>query len=112
MSTLEGKVAFVTGASRGIGAAVARQLSTAGVSVGLASRSGDDLGLDSAIGLRCDVTDPAQVSSAVAEVAAATDGGLDGLVNNAGIVVSAPVEFVPLEELRRPYGPPAHVWFD
>ena len=45
MTNLEGKAAFVTGASRGIGAAVARALSAAGVSVGLASRSGDDLGL-------------------------------------------------------------------
>ena len=50
--TLEGKAAFVTGASRGIGAAVARALSAAGVSVGLASRSGDDLGLERSIGAR------------------------------------------------------------
>jgi NAD(P)-dependent dehydrogenase (short-subunit alcohol dehydrogenase family) len=46
--SLEGKAAFVTGASRGIGAAVSRALSEAGVSVGLASRSGDDLGLPNA----------------------------------------------------------------
>ena len=52
---LEGKVAFVTGASRGIGAAVARALSNEGVAVGLASRSGDDLGLANALGLACDV---------------------------------------------------------
>ena len=43
---LEGKVAVITGASRGIGAAVARALATSGVKLGLASRSGDDLGLD------------------------------------------------------------------
>ena len=52
MTDLEGKAAFITGASRGIGAAVARTLSAAGVSVGLASRSGDDLGLERSIGAR------------------------------------------------------------
>ena len=45
MISLEGKVAVVTGASRGIGAAVARMLADQGVKLGLASRSGDDLGI-------------------------------------------------------------------
>ena len=54
MIHLQGKVAFVTGASRGIGAAVARALSNEGVSLGLASRSGDDLGLANALGLVCE----------------------------------------------------------
>ena len=89
MSTLEGKVAVVTGASRGIGAAVARQLSAAGVSVGLASRSGDDLGLENAIGLTCDVADPAQVDAAVAATVERF-GGLDILVANAGVGAYGP----------------------
>jgi NAD(P)-dependent dehydrogenase (short-subunit alcohol dehydrogenase family) len=45
MTSLEGTVALVTGASRGIGAAVARSLDEHGVRLGLASRSGDDPGL-------------------------------------------------------------------
>lgn len=84
MSKLAGKVAFVTGASRGIGAAVARGLSVEGVSVGLASRSGDDLGLDNAVGCRCDVRDLGQVQDAVA---ATVDrfGRLDIVFANAGV---------------------------
>ena len=59
---MEGKVAIVTGASGGIGAAVARQLAGEGVA-GLASRSGADLGLDDAARAPCDVRDPAQVDA-------------------------------------------------
>ena len=65
---LEGKVAFVTGASRGIGAAIGRALSNQGVAVGLASRSGDDLGLPNALGLTCDVRNLGQVEDANAGV--------------------------------------------
>ena len=81
---LEGKVAFVTGASRGIGAAVARSLSNEGVSVGLASRSGDDLGLPSALGLACDVRDIGEVEDAVARTVERF-GRLDICVANAGV---------------------------
>jgi len=55
--SLEGKVAVVTGASRGIGAAVARQLADQGVKLGLASRSGDDLGISDAVARPTDVRD-------------------------------------------------------
>jgi NADP-dependent 3-hydroxy acid dehydrogenase YdfG len=62
MAELEGKVAVVTGASRGIGAAVARALDEQGVKLGLASRSGDVLGVADAVAQPCDVRDPGQVA--------------------------------------------------
>jgi 3-oxoacyl-[acyl-carrier protein] reductase len=81
---LEGKVAFITGASRGIGAAVARSLSNEGVRLGLASRSGADLGLPDALGLECDVRDSAQVEKAVGATVLKF-GRLDICVSNAGV---------------------------
>jgi 3-oxoacyl-[acyl-carrier protein] reductase len=96
MTTLAGKVAFVTGASRGIGAAVARSLSEHGVKLGLASRRGDDLGLPDALGVRCDVRARAEVDAAVA---ATVDrfGGLDVVVANAGVGSYHPFLEVPPE---------------
>jgi 3-oxoacyl-[acyl-carrier protein] reductase len=101
MSNLDGKAAFITGGSRGIGAAVARALSAAGVSVGLASRSGDDLGLERSIGLACDVSDPAEVNASVAATVERF-GRLDILVANAGCGAYGPfLELSPehLEEM-------------
>jgi 3-oxoacyl-[acyl-carrier protein] reductase len=82
--TLEGKVALITGASRGIGAAVAHALHAQGVKLGLASRSGDDLGLDGVVAQRCDVRDAAQVD-AVTQATVDEFGRLDILVSNAGV---------------------------
>lgn len=84
MTELEGKVAFITGASRGIGAAVARMLDAEGVKLGLASRSGDDLGIGDAVGVSCDVRDRSQVEAAVAATVE-RHGRLDILVANAGV---------------------------
>jgi NADP-dependent 3-hydroxy acid dehydrogenase YdfG len=84
MTTLDGKVAFITGASRGIGAGVARALSREDVNVGLASRSGDDLGLPGALGIACDVRFLDQVEEAVARTVERF-GRLDILVCNAGV---------------------------
>ncbi len=98
MTNLRGKVALVTGASRGIGAAVARSLSQAGASVALASRSGDDLGLPDAVGIRCDVSVYGDVEHAVAETIERF-GRLDMLVPNAGVGVYHPFEQLSLEEI-------------
>jgi NADP-dependent 3-hydroxy acid dehydrogenase YdfG len=88
-SALAGKVALVTGASRGIGAAVARRLDEAGVALGLASRTGDDLGIAGAVAAPTDVRDPAQVDALVAATVQA-HGGLDIVVANAGVGAYGP----------------------
>ena len=84
MSTLAGRAALVTGASRGIGAAVARSLHERGARLALASRSGDDLGITGAVAMSCDVREPAQLESIVA-AAVESFGSLDILVVNAGV---------------------------
>jgi len=82
--TLEGKTAVITGASRGIGAALARLLHARGVNLGLASRSGDDLGLDRTVASPCDVRDLDALERLCAETAGAF-GGIDIVVANAGV---------------------------
>ncbi len=89
MGELDGRAALVTGASRGIGAAVARRLHEAGAGVALLSRSGDDLGLDGALGLACDVRDRAAVRAAVVQ-AVERFGRLDVVVANAGVGAYGP----------------------
>jgi NAD(P)-dependent dehydrogenase (short-subunit alcohol dehydrogenase family) len=96
--SLDGRAAIVTGASRGIGAAVARSLAAAGVKVGLGSRSGDDLGLEDAVGVRCDVR---RLEDCEALVAATVErfGRLDIVVANAGVGAYGPFLDLPLEFL-------------
>ena len=81
------RVGFITGASRGVGAAVARAFHGDGMEVALASRSGDDLGLG--LGLECDVSDPDAVAAAV-EAAVKEFGRLDVVVANAGVGAYGP----------------------
>jgi 3-oxoacyl-[acyl-carrier protein] reductase len=89
MSSLEGKVAVITGASRGIGASVARMLDAQGVKLGLASRSGDDLGITDAVAQPCDVRDAGEVDSLV-QATVDRFGRLDILVANAGVGAYGP----------------------
>jgi len=90
MQSLEGRVALVTGASRGIGAAVARALDAAGVHLALASRSGDDLGIAGAVARPADVRDPVALRT-IADEAAKRFGHLDILIVNAGVGAYGPI---------------------
>jgi 3-oxoacyl-[acyl-carrier protein] reductase len=99
MTSLEGKVALVTGASRGIGAAAARALAAEGVSLALASRSGDDLGLPGAVARPCDVRTPADLEAIVSE-AVERFGRLDIVVANAGVGAYGPFLDLPPEQLE------------
>jgi NAD(P)-dependent dehydrogenase (short-subunit alcohol dehydrogenase family) len=92
MFSLEGKRALVTGASRGIGAAIALGFAEAGADVAVAARTASDLealaGKIEALGRRgvpivCDATDPDDIARCV-DAAIGRLGGIDVLVNNAG----------------------------
>lgn len=98
MSDLNGRVGLVTGASRGIGAAVAKTLNEQGVKLGLASRSGDNLGIVDAV---AQPTDVRYLDALQGLVAATVErfGGLDILVVNAGVGAHGPFLDMPLDQL-------------
>lgn len=96
---LEGKVALVTGASGGIGAAVSRKLHEAGASVGLLSRRGDDLGLERGLGIVCDVRSRGAVAEAT-EAVVVHFGRLDIAVANAGLGAYGPFLDLDPEQLE------------
>jgi NAD(P)-dependent dehydrogenase (short-subunit alcohol dehydrogenase family) len=92
---------LVTGASTGIGEAAALHLRELGFDVVAAVRKDEDAERLEGRGLRTtriDVTDAGQIAAARDELG---DAPLTGLVNNAGIAVAAPLEFIPLDRLRQ-----------
>src|SRR5687767_4705584 len=106
MSTqkLAGKTALVTGASKGIGASIARHLAAAGASVAVnyaSSKSGADKVVaeiiaagGKAFAVQADLANPADITRLLAETKTAFGGRLDILVNNAGVYEFAPLEAV------------------
>jgi len=98
VTALSGRTAIVTGASRGIGAAIARALAGEGARVGLIARTRPALEQlrteigETAIVVECDITDEKSVVSAGHTVREAFAGPPDIIVNNAGLFRVAPVE--------------------
>lgn len=99
----------VTGASRGIGAAISTALAGAGFHVACLSRSGDlpvhvDLNADAQArmhALKCDITDAAAVNTALDAARAHFDKPLVGLINNAGIHLQGPSATFPMQDFER-----------
>ncbi len=111
---LAGRTALITGASRGIGRAIALRLATEGANVVLAAKTSDPhpkltgtihsvadevkaLGAK-ALAVQCDVRFEESVQGAV-DAAVTEFGGIDILVNNAGAIHVAPIEFTPVKKL-------------
>jgi|SRR5215207_1578532 len=93
----------VTGASTGIGEATAAHLKALGFDVLAGVRKDEDaerLGGRGLRPLKLDVTKPDVIARARGEVEQAGGGRLVGLVNNAGIAISAPLEFIPIDRFR------------
>ncbi|MBB3428889.1 MULTISPECIES: 3-oxoacyl-ACP reductase family protein [Rhizobium] len=110
MTKLSGKTALVTGASRGIGAAIAKRLAADGATVAITYTKGADAAAQvvkeietaggKAIAIQADAADAKAVSAAV-EQTVSTFGNLDILVNNAGTAIPKPFEEATLEEMDR-----------
>jgi NAD(P)-dependent dehydrogenase (short-subunit alcohol dehydrogenase family) len=104
---LSGKVAIVTGGSKGIGRGIAEALVRAGVNVCISARSRSEIDetvrdlctLGKVTGIACDVRIQSQIKS-LFELTVAEFGGVDILVNNAGIGIFAPVEEMVPEDFR------------
>jgi NAD(P)-dependent dehydrogenase (short-subunit alcohol dehydrogenase family) len=99
--SLEGQVALVTGATRGIGAAIARQLVDLGARVYAGARDTADVAASDQRPVRLDVTDESEIAAAVDRITEET-GRLDVVVNNAGVFPrSGPLDGMATEDFDR-----------
>jgi 3-oxoacyl-[acyl-carrier protein] reductase len=113
MARLDGKVAVVTGASRGIGAAIAKRLAADGAKVvvnyGRAAEAAQSVVAEitaaggTAVAVQADVADPAQVATLFQKTEEAFGPSVDILVNNAGVYVTGPVDEIAPEAFQRTF---------
>jgi len=109
VTDLSGKVALVTGSTKGIGLAVAERMAAAGASVVVSARTAGDVhatakrlagpARGTVLGIPCDVADPAACFALVEETVRRL-GRLDILVNNAGLGIIKPIAELTVEEWR------------
>lgn len=113
MGKLDGKVAIVTGASKGIGASIAEELAKEGASVVVnyaSSKQGADAVVEriakaggKAIAVGADVSKPEQIARLIEETTKAFGGKIDVLVNNAGVYEFAPLEAITPEHFHKQF---------